>query len=757
MANEGGTARSCDMCLGWSVMRWSRICSGCKAWKRQYRERGMCPRCRHEGHLNTDGLCKPCLQAIRAEDDAEWALGVPGARPRDLQLHVGTYRDYSTRAGRLIRSTGAVRRVNEEWRRKLKQQREVLDEPPTVLEPGTWGQIPLFTLPRTLTDTTIRAVAGRSVSGWERTRPVVAEMAAEHGLSAGWYYKVAEIVRLALAVREAEGTALLPEPALRDLPTNGDAVRLVLLKVGLLAPAPAPISPPEPRQCRDCLAWLPGGHRGFRCKPCRHWRSKRARGQCQRCDRGNLPLRDGRCRGCHPYRLLDEARPATARATQLMIDLPIGVGGPARPFLVDEPPVDDDHQAPAWHTGRGQEPLFTLRRDWSPVLARLRRRPPGEPPLTEAARQLVEEFVQLRRDGQSPDYRKNSRTLTTLVYWLGAETDIFERDVHDLAQLDPNLAAKPVCQFLRIRGLLVEDPELHRDADQVWIETTLAAMPEPVATEVRTWVAVLRGQGRRQGSARGYDGIRRYLVALQPTLAAWTAANVTTLREITQDQVEKAVADLSGHARRQLAICLRSLFRALRQERVIFRDPTRHLPVGDLKGVPQSVPSDVLAGLLDQVTTPLARFVIALVAVHAVPGNDVRTVRTTDLSLARGTLEIRRGLLRHTVYLEEFTHRLATEWLTYRHRRWPASTNPHLLVSQKTALDPDQPAVSIGLLQGVLPKGVTLEGLRQDRILNEAFETADPLKLMRLFGITEQTAMRYVTAAHPERTAKLPR
>ncbi|MET9511991.1 hypothetical protein ABZX62_26640 [Streptomyces flavidovirens] len=49
-----------------------------------------------------------------------------------------------------------------------------------------------------------------------------------------------------------------------------------------------------------------------------------------------------------------------------------------------------------------------------------------------------------------------------------------------------------------------------------------------------------------------------------------------------------------------------------------------------------------------------------------------------------------------------------------------------------------------------------LSGLRQDRILNEAAESADLLRLMRLFGITEQTAMRYVTAAHPERTAKMP-
>jgi hypothetical protein len=48
------------------------------------------------------------------------------------------------------------------------------------------------------------------------------------------------------------------------------------------------------------------------------------------------------------------------------------------------------------------------------------------------------------------------------------------------------------------------------------------------------------------------------------------------------------------------------------------------------------------------------------------------------------------------------------------------------------------------MLRWFLPRGLTLDGRRQDRILNEAFETADPLELMRLFGITEQTAMRYV-------------
>ncbi|MEU5170692.1 MULTISPECIES: hypothetical protein [Streptomyces] len=50
----------------------------------------------------------------------------------------------------------------------------------------------------------------------------------------------------------------------------------------------------------------------------------------------------------------------------------------------------------------------------------------------------------------------------------------------------------------------------------------------------------------------------------------------------------------------------------------------------------------------------------------------------------------------------------------------------------------------------------TLVRLRRDRILNEVFATGDALKLMRLLGITAQTAMPYGGAACPERTAKLP-
>lgn len=41
--------------------------------------------------------------------------------------------------------------------------------------------------------------------------------------------------------------------------------------------------------------------------------------------------------------------------------------------------------------------------------------------------------------------------------------------------------------------------------------------------------------------------------------------------------------------------------------------------------------------------------------------------------------------------------------------------------------------------------------LRRDRILDEARHTADPVHLMRVFGIAAKTAVHYVYAAHPER------
>ena len=55
------------------------------------------------------------------------------------------------------------------------------------------------------------------------------------------------------------------------------------------------------------------------------------------------------------------------------------------------------------------------------------------------------------------------------------------------------------------------------------------------------------------------------------------------------------------------------------------------------------------------------------------------------------------------------------------------------------------------------PLGMSPSQLRADRILDEARHTGDPVRLMRVFGISDTTAMKYLYTAHPERQSVPPR
>ncbi|QDO51692.1 hypothetical protein FNV60_28735 [Streptomyces sp. RLB3-5] len=66
------------------------------------------------------------------------------------------------------------------------------------------------------------------------------------------------------------------------------------------------------------------------------------------------------------------------------------------------------------------------------------------------------------------------------------------------------------------------------------------------------------------------------------------------------------------------------------------------------------------------------------------------------------------------------------------------------------AVDDDQLATGVAGDHGV--PGPTLG---QDRILDEARQTADPVPLMRVFGIAAETAMKYIHTAYPERRSTL--
>ncbi|WP_406386171.1 hypothetical protein [Streptomyces sp. NBC_01618] len=248
-----------------------------------------------------------------------------------------------------------------------------------------------------------------------------------------------------------------------------------------------------------------------------------------------------------------------------------------------------------------------------------------------------------------------------------------------------------------------------------------------------------------------WSTIRRYAHFNVPALQQW-GQRVSSLREITQKDIEDILSSRTGEPAHSLHTSLRSLFRALKRERVIFHDPARRVSVAAKVNAPRRIPSDRLVGLLDKAPTAMAKVVVALVAIHALRPQEVRHQLLAGLDRPAGRLAVPRRFGDRVVYLDELTMRLLNTWLRERAERWPRSSNPHLIVTQVTAVDPTGPPVSKDGLRLIFTKlGIQPRTLRIDRLLDEAHETADPVHLMRVFGLSDTTALKYVRAAHPHR------
>lgn len=101
----------------------------------------------------------------------------------------------------------------------------------------------------------------------------------------------------------------------------------------------------------------------------------------------------------------------------------------------------------------------------------------------------------------------------------------------------------------------------------------------------------------------------------------------------------------------------------------------------------------MLRGLLDLVDSAMGRLAVGLAAVHAIKVTDVAQLPLTALDLACGTLKVHLRSQQHTVYLDSLTRQLLGDWLLRRHDQWPASPNPHLLVTTHSAHHPALPPV----------------------------------------------------------------
>lgn len=516
------------------------------------------------------------------------------------------------------------------------------------------------------------------------------------------------------------------------------------------------------------------------CAACSKWRrAYPGQADCLRCSRVTNVSRDGLCRPCLMI-IRDEdpgwiLRPQPGRPLQLGFLL-TGVRLP-RASSLTLPANRKDKHAPSDITavGRAIQPsrprqaqpvsphlvnpaqgvLFDARRDWSFLSV-------GElgqlPALTPAASALVDDLDRhARACGMDNGPRNNAtKTLRILLAWTGADAPVHEADVKALSSR-PGTAVRRVLQFLDDRGMIIPDPARQGTAVERTIQRHIQSLPEPIAGELHQWVKVVRGGGQRAHQELPYSSVRSYLNCFYPVLAGWSQ-HVTSLREITRDDVQAALDQHPGARAHNLLPALRSLFRALKQEKIIFRDPTRGITLPVMQRQPAPIPSDLLRGLIDRAGTPIAKITVALIAIHALGKKETTLLLLADLDLSRGQLAVRRPTGTHTVYLDDLSRTLMTGWLRERHGCWPLTRNPHLLVTRHTGVDTAGPPIAYTVLDAIFGElGLTPSQVRQDRILDEARHTADPVHLMRVFGLTAKPAMKYVQAAHPDRGPTMPR
>lgn len=494
--------------------------------------------------------------------------------------------------------------------------------------------------------------------------------------------------------------------------------------------------------CPGCLAWgvLYGGY----CRGCYDFRRRHRSARCAGCGR-DLPLKRGYCRACWLQAALQAENPPAVTATDLA-----GVrhhqlwfagmnkmrgprsGSRRRPRVLAR--AGDLIQPTPRPAAGGQLQLhlpspdrvfdFGLHAEpTNPCLLRVRRIADAMGEARGWNTQLVAELNRaliICLSGHADGVRLQYSELVGILHRYGVSVD-------------------RVAEVLAQAGLLDDD---RIPAFEVWLDHKLAELAPGIAVDVRGWVRTLQHGGPRS-HPRTLHTIRVYLRGAHPVLAAWST-RYDHLREVTTADVVAAVNTLQGHRRRQTVNALRSLMRHCKKTGTIFANPAARVRASR-RDDPVIIP--LTPEQIDDATcaaaTPAARLTLVLAAVHAARPEAIRAVRLDDIDLGNRRLTIG-GVTRP---LDELTHRVVTEWLTYRRGRWPSTANPHLIINKQTA-STTRPVSENALTAPFRRKAATLEALRVDRQLDEALTHGpDPLHLAVVFGLDDTTAIRYSNAA----------
>jgi len=511
-------------------------------------------------------------------------------------------------------------------------------------------------------------------------------------------------------------------------------------------------APQLPDSCQDCLAWGVIRIHGWRCQACLGWRARYpGTGRCVSCQR-TVPVNDHQaCRMCW----------LQARATSALgepVDVIAGNRFGQQLTFANISSPKNGYQgvrhvntrltklradrraaqaAPPWRV-RGQQDLFKP----VPLFEAARRNGFPEP----ASYQLPARLDRLTIEhGRAHGWNTETITWPTrvgmrvlLCMTAATSTPLLASDVDCLIPLG-ELRARSVRAVLAGAGLLEEDRPA---STRTWFDQRIAALPEPMASELRIWFDVLHDGSTTppRTRPRSPGTIKTRLTWARPTLEAWARAGHRSLREITREDVLAALP-ASGTPRVKLGRALRSIFGTLRARRVIFANPAARLPLGNFERT-TPLPID-LAALQPALTSddPPTAAVAALMTYHGLRVREVTALKLTN---------VRDGRLRlgdRTVLMAGHVRTRMSDYLTYRNRRWPASINQHFFVTYLSA--PGTGPVSRHWIRARL--GMPASAVRRGRIADETIATAGDLRrITDFFGVTITTAEHYATVlSHP--------
>lgn len=296
-----------------------------------------------------------------------------------------------------------------------------------------------------------------------------------------------------------------------------------------------------------------------------------------------------------------------------------------------------------------------------------------------------------------------------------------------------------VAEVLQEMGVLLDD---RRPTFEGWLHRKLDGLAPGIGLAAEAWLRTTHDGGPRTKS-RDMATIQSYMSHVRPILLDWSA-RYDHLREVTRDDILAVLDGLHGSRRHDALVGLRRLFTFCRKTRVIFRDPTREIRVGQRSyGIAQPLDQCDVDQAVKLASTPVARLVLVLAAVHAARKAAMIGMRLDDVDLGNRRLTI----AGRTRPLDELSHQILLEWLDHRRIHWPNTANPHLIINQQSAMGTG-PVAGLWGKQELRGRAATLERLRVDRQLEEALTHGpDPLHLATVFGLDPKTAIRYAENA----------